>query len=368
MSEISGDEANAGESEDRLLERNLASARLLIAYLAHNHREAPAELVSRVIEACRTPRDDWDAAREAQFWLDLNTLSTLVQPATIETIEVNSEIADSVGAGVPEKRARCQWIARRYSLIGLATIITVLLFQIYWIVGSNILKRAVEATTTQQTLQKKKNTLINRIKTLDARIARQTTLAPNGAKDADVILLSSEFDTLTEVERPNLDNEIDNAEISVRALYESLKWSTLGIPRMLLRGEGDQIYVESQRILNAAVVEYVLPLLLGLLGAIVFVLREISREIRAKIFLPNHTESYRIRLYLGMIAGLTFAWLFSWIIPAGSESGLGAASPLAIAFIVGYSVEILFSALDRIIGSMTKKKETEKTDPTVTSV
>jgi hypothetical protein len=190
MSEISGKEANIGESEDRLLERNLSSARLLIAYLAHNHREAPADLVNRVTEAYRTPREDWDSAREAQFWLDL----------------------------------------------------------------------------------------------------------------------------------------------------------------------------------NAAVVEYVLPLLLGLLGAIVFVLREISREIRAKIFLPNHTESYRIRLYLGMIAGLTFAWLFSWIIPAGSESGLGAASPLAIAFMVGYSVEILFSALDRIIGSMTKKKETEKTDPTVTSV
>jgi len=53
-----------------------------------------------------------------------------------------------------------------------------------------------------------------------------------------------------------------------------------------------------------------------------------------------------LRILLGVVAGLAIGWFFK---PSGVEvNGVGLVSPFALAFVAGYSVELLFTAMDRI--------------------
>jgi hypothetical protein len=103
---------------------------------------------------------------------------------------------------------------------------------------------------------------------------------------------------------------------------------------------------------------YLLPLLYGLLGACAFVLRSVTSEVKAEIFSRTSDVSYRLRLMLGLVAGLSIGWFLH---PSDKDAGLLASlSPLALAFVGGYSVELLFAALDRIVSAFSSKGDVEQ--------
>lgn len=99
------------------------------------------------------------------------------------------------------------------------------------------------------------------------------------------------------------------------------------------------------RFILLALQTYMLPLLYGLLGACTYVLRTLSRDVKALTYTPDSHVRYKIRLVLGTLSGLAITWFF--------EPGVDALklSPLALAFLAGYSVEILFAAMDRFVGA-----------------
>lgn len=102
---------------------------------------------------------------------------------------------------------------------------------------------------------------------------------------------------------------------------------------------------------------YLLPLLYGLLGACAYVLRSVTAEVKAEVFSRTSDVSYRLRLMLGLVAGLSIGWFLH---PTEKDAGLLASlSPLALAFVAGYSVELLFAALDRIVNAFSSKGDTE---------
>jgi hypothetical protein len=98
---------------------------------------------------------------------------------------------------------------------------------------------------------------------------------------------------------------------------------------------------------------YILPLLYGLLGACAYVLRELSEEIQRMTFSTEDVINYNLRIQLGALSGLVVGW---FLIPGGGQDMEQAFSvynlgPFALAFIAGYSIELLFSAMDRFIGA-----------------
>lgn len=101
---------------------------------------------------------------------------------------------------------------------------------------------------------------------------------------------------------------------------------------------------------------YVLPLLYGLIGALAYVLRTLAVEARSLTYTKECDIHYRLRILLGALAGLVAVWLMKE--PGGDET-LGlfkTLSPFAVAFLVGYSVEILFAILDRFIAAFGQEK------------
>lgn len=90
----------------------------------------------------------------------------------------------------------------------------------------------------------------------------------------------------------------------------------------------------------------ILPLMYGLLGAGVFLLRGYLKDSHPSLGdqWPRGATAF-LRLGLGGIAGLAIGWF--WIPKAGENPFQN--TPFALAFLAGFSIELLFSLLDRIL-------------------
>ena len=99
---------------------------------------------------------------------------------------------------------------------------------------------------------------------------------------------------------------------------------------------------------------YLLPLLYGILGARTFVLRSLSKEIEEETFSGEKRTQHVLRASLGALAGILVGW-FSFLIPNETTTFIGSISPLAIAFLVGYNIELFFAMMDRALFSITDR-------------
>ena len=106
---------------------------------------------------------------------------------------------------------------------------------------------------------------------------------------------------------------------------------------------------------------YLLPLLYGILGAGTFVLRSLSKEVEDETFSDEKGTQHLLRVSLGALAGILVGW-FSFLIPDETTTIVGSISPLAVAFLVGYNIELFFSLMDRALFSITDRLQ--RTAPT----
>ena len=94
---------------------------------------------------------------------------------------------------------------------------------------------------------------------------------------------------------------------------------------------------------------YLIALVMGLLGALTFILRTLSQQLREHTYVPVSISEGVVRICLGAIAGV----FGSLLVPsAGAE--LKSLPPIFVPFVFGYGIEILFSMLDRLVRSFTQ--------------
>jgi hypothetical protein len=104
--------------------------------------------------------------------------------------------------------------------------------------------------------------------------------------------------------------------------------------------------------------KWVLPLLYGALGAMVFVVRTLSMQARDRLFRREALVSLVLRVFLGMISGLAIGWFWNQNPQGTTTAGALTAttlSPFALAFVAGYGVELFFALLDKIVSTFTNK-------------
>jgi hypothetical protein len=97
--------------------------------------------------------------------------------------------------------------------------------------------------------------------------------------------------------------------------------------------------------------EFLLPFPYGLLGAFVYVLRQLSNEKMPTPPLQSGHQQF-IRLAIGALAGVAIAWVST---PYAERGLMKSIQPFVLAFVAGYSVEVLFVALDRLVAAFTEK-------------
>jgi hypothetical protein len=90
-----------------------------------------------------------------------------------------------------------------------------------------------------------------------------------------------------------------------------------------------------------AVSGYALPVLMGLLGSMTYVLRRYLRSVSARLLAPSDLREYIVRLVLGTVFGVAIGFFTS-----GNASPISSLGAPALAFLAGYGVESVFRMLD----------------------
>jgi hypothetical protein len=94
---------------------------------------------------------------------------------------------------------------------------------------------------------------------------------------------------------------------------------------------------------------YILPVLYAMLGAVAYGLRDLSDNVTARTILPSSRIRARVRFRLAILAGVVVGLFTDF------TKGISL-SPLAFAFLIGYSVEIFLSFLDAMVEAAKKTR------------
>ncbi|MBV8635772.1 MAG: hypothetical protein JO002_14855 [Burkholderiaceae bacterium] len=321
------------------LPESIEEAQLLLAYASRNGIALDPATINVVVAAGnKITAGTMGEADEAAFWPAFETLAAKVSPVTVLSLRAIMDVRTTKHHSFPARLFKSrfsEWsVARRavlwYTMLAVVSLALLLVVQIYWLFGLSI----------QSDLQE------------DKAAYEKATAALVTAKPE---------------ERNKLDDERSTLELESRSDYKLLErwsrpWEDKCDPSKTVcdcassDAGAYQACLNISRESSAKVVlsilqRYLLPLLYGLLGASVYILRTLSAQIRARTYSEAANIDFRIRLYLGTLGGMVSAWLISPEVAGGLVKTL---SPFAIAFLSGYSVELLFAVMDRIISAFSK--------------
>lgn len=110
-----------------------------------------------------------------------------------------------------------------------------------------------------------------------------------------------------------------------------------------------QDVVDDVSVFYGATTTCILPVLYALLGTCAYLLRSFSQEMSSRTFVPSHSDSARflIAAIVGGVVGLFNNFTVSQAVSI---------PPLAIAFVVGYAVDVFFSFLEGLIQAFSKAR------------
>lgn len=342
-------------------------AQLLLAYAAEQAMELPDDQVEVIVQAKRLKeRDNVGQSLEIKFWHAYRVLAEKLESVTVESLKATSdEFGDEILTfrifKPKEKMSKSRQAVRKYGLWLLISLIALLLTQIYVVFGSTVIHDI-------DNLSLERENLVREIALLNAQYdtAENTSiLLADITQKEDLMLaipdrLDSNYELLEDwlriilvFESIGTDEEIQETEqtaetaetTEIEGIEETLSFGS--------REESRQWALQMGRISLESISTYFLPLLYGLLGACAYVLRSLAREISKRIYTAQSNIRFQLRMYLGALSGLAVVW----VIPGEISIGLGEnITQLALAFLAGYSVEIVFAAMDALVGAFSSEK------------
>ena len=306
----------------------VADSQYMMIYAATNCPNAIQQAtVEQLITARQLVETDTPLSpqQEAQFWISYQDLWKVVQPVTRKDLSVTAE---SIKANIPLKKTFLGWLfgfafstedwtisrsrkmVNRYILFTSLVLAFLLFCQVYWAIGNqlftqmNDLSKAVEDLNAQQSQ--------------NPQIDIQKNLASLNTQ------LQPYYSMVRDWDYP---------------------WERLA--RIIgLQLTSQEKYNLAGKFALDILQSYLLPLLYGILGASIYVLRSLSRHIGNVTYSQVPGIRHVVHIALGALAGILVGW-FSFLIP--SDSVIGTVSPLAIAFLVGYNIELVFTKMDEVI-------------------
>jgi hypothetical protein len=345
-----------------LLLEAVREAELLLDYISRQGLKFDKKTVSAIVKAKHLfASGKWQPEDETEFWEAFNTAARSVSPVSVASIKATTDPpANSMQFRIVRRLSKgkynvsaARWYAMQFSIRTLVILISLVILQIYWSSGVNMLAK----------LEKHRQAL-------------SAAWAAVSAKGGDVKKSAMEGDAEAKKILSQLRREKAGYDADL-AIFENY-WQ----PGCLKQAKNpDQIDLSSQkdrdsrgedfinRLATVGVADLglqviqtnILPLLYGLLGAAAFVLRTLSKRIKNMTYVPAANTGFGLRIQLGALAGLAIGWFYT---PDSLEGS--SLSPLALAFLAGYSVELFFTAMDKLVFAFSGSgpKEPKKSDKT----
>lgn len=360
-----------------MLSEAVSRSEIILNYATEKGLEIQPDWVALIIKAKRCEEtNSWDTETEINFWMAYKGLSKLIKPVTIDSLLstkpkfIKTPNFYQKFFKINKKRSFSRSSVRLYLFWALITILLVLTIQIFSLKGT---------------------TLLNKIQANSERIEK----IAERRDEIQLMLMSDSENKRAEAEKYRLESEREYLEQEIESSVELLDPWVKTIRKMALLGTRKQtkktvsfstedtdslpppppssainnalkdmnhninIIQEAQNFTQILQL-YVLPLLYGLMGGFVFVLRSLTYDIKNQIFSQYSNIKYSLRIHLGALAGLIVGLLWGDI-EKQQITFLESLSTAGLAFIAGYGVEYVFNGIDRIVSSISKTEKINQT-------
>ena len=357
----------------------LEETHMLLAYAASSGTNIDPEVSEAIARArAANERQNWNADIEAKFWPAKSKLSLSVKPVTVDTLA-----AGKFGAAAIATR---RYFLSTVILAAIIVPISIVMFintAVSNDVGNLLKENDAAAIAVHEQLVNYQSALEQATRTTGDRANQsgnaanlpgvpQALLSPNlveklaqfarvsrqlfaesqvlnffilGAAPPPVWASAEKADKGQE-RRANLELDVRAGDPTVdpktgKVLYPSI--TDQGFEKLATYQDIRSFARQTQQmnlVIYGAVTAYVLPVAYALLGACAFALRNMAAQTGTKTYQPSYSN--RARLIIALIAG-TVVGLFNNFTQGVSVS------PLAVAFLVGYAVEVFFSFLDAFV-------------------
>jgi hypothetical protein len=332
------DEAPADDGTSRL-ERGAEDADALLYYAVSSGRDVGAAIRDPIVRAHRavTERKPVTTEEEAEFLAAYAKLAAMVHPTTAATLRATSR---SVRRPLlwrlfsQELISDAQRVAYRFGLMALILIVI--------IGGAEWTRTFINSVVTDQAEYTRVLEELRTTRAAQKRLVEQIALLDRdrqGAADALRAALVRQREEL-DVRVQLLDDREAGLSRRIQAGYETLY-------RILPFVNWNELRNVITPVATIAAV-LVLPVLYGALGTCAFVLRTVYAEMVERSFDGRRTGEFMVRIFLGMLSGVSLQWL---LVREG-QAIPGGVTPAVLAFLGGYGVELLFAAIDRILSTV----------------
>lgn len=311
-----------------------------------------------------------DPSEEPKFWSNYSQLATHAKPVQIEALKFRNYMLDRSRADTRErieyKRSLNDIVKIRW--ISLTSFVFTLFLLTYVSLTSTYLSTNKKLTDEAQQIEAQvfEGTRLYRIdKATKSNPSNFGDSSGSEGSDGNIFALDEPVlagnenqDTLIEL-RQNAIAEINyHIEYNLSAL-DFLQLKTASFARSTDTDATEQLQFSKvlllraqieahQGLINQLISSYLLPLFTSLLGVTVFILRRTSASLNSGQYRPYESSTYSYRLTLGVVGGI----VISWFSTADTTGVVASLTPAALAFVVGYSIEVLYNVLDSIVKAL----------------
>ncbi len=339
-----------------LLNKAIGEAELLLAHAAEHGLGISTEVITTIVNSKELLRLDQPAAdsyrMQIAFWEARDKLARAVSPRSVSSLIFATmpmpRPSSFLGRlknwilGLGSTAATAAELAlHRVQLIIFLGLSTLIVTQAYFVVGSNVLSEITPV------LQKSSELYLSRAKI--PTVAEKISLAENEKlQDIDAQLATAETELNARVE----------VLVAWNKVWRVAAFWFISSPEKEISDpyQHSQVQILSAKFALQTLHRFILPLMYGMLGASLFVLRSLSQDIRDFTFDRDRIALYRMRIYLGTLAG----FVASCLMPNAEDvASLKSFGPYVLSLLAGYSVDLVFSAMDKLLATFSSVAESK---------
>ena len=337
------------EGIDESFKKAVSDAQRLLHYASNRGIALSDEVIQPIVHAQemigRDTKNPATFQSQQLFWKALTQLSAATQPASTESLRYCTTTRvpfwDKVAwfkrwLGWNVLYTQAEVAVRRSAVKTLVCLFVLSVCQIYNHLSSTTYNGYYES----KQIVAEKHRLIK---------TNQAALSAKGLNSEQAASLNAQIAEASEVVEDKKDSTIRNLQL-MRQLMFWVNWQEKfkGVEDEYVRA---QITLASMQGMLLILGDFCLPMLWGLLGASLYVSRALAEDIKASAYTAEKALVFQSRYYMGAVAGFVATRVIS--VTPGLEKN--AIAPFVLAMVVGYSVEVLFSLLDKIIATFSSK-------------
>jgi hypothetical protein len=352
-----------------LVKDAITNAEIVLAYTAEAGIDvniSDVEIITKAKELLL--QNEWNSQIEIEFWNAYKNLTALIQPVSVDSLRASQETViknPNIFQKIFRKKRRetlAYRVVRFYTIFAVITMLLMLVLHIYFSIGTIRLNRIQSADERIKDIESQLDEIELIIGTSSNLSAQQKQdhlqnelFEVNTEKESNIKLLGEwvafvqDFFFMSNKEAKQMPQEQTQAGNPAPPAPQNFPAS----PEATLDKNIEIIQKAQNYVLIIGL--YVLPLFYGLLGALTYVLRDLSNQTHKMQYTKESNINHILRLILGTIAGLAVGVFWGDLKQQESFIIIRSLGPLIVAYLSGLTVEYVFTAIEKWIGSVINK-------------